>query len=145
MVPQSLLDTDPEAFVSRWQTNCFGAFLCCRAVWPDMVAAKSGSIILTGATASLRGIAGMSSFSVGKMGLRSLAQTLTAEGAPLGVHVAHVIVDAPVDLPLLRKMTGRDATQLADPAHIAALYVHLIQQPPTCWTSEVDVHIQAKL
>ena len=97
------------------------------------------------ATASLRGAAGMAAFGMGKAGLRSLAQTLAAEGAPLGVHVCHVVVDAPVDIPLLRKVTGRGPEQLADPREIGRLYAMLAAQPPTCWTSELDVHIRAKL
>ncbi len=93
----------------------------------------------------MRGAPGMSSFGMGKAALRSLSQTLAAEGAPLGIHVCHVVVDAPVDIPLLRKVTGRGAGELADPREIARLYAALVAQPDTCWTSELDVHIRAKL
>jgi NAD(P)-dependent dehydrogenase (short-subunit alcohol dehydrogenase family) len=87
----------------------------------------------------------MAAFGMGKAALRSLAQTLAAEGAPRGIHVCHVVVDAPVDIPLLRKTTGRGKDELADPREIAKLYVALAAQSPTCWTSELDVHIRAKL
>ena len=77
--------------------------------------------------------------------LRSLAQSLAAEGAPLGIHVCHVVVDAPVDIPLIRKATQRGPDRLADPREVARLYAMLAAQPRTCWTSELDVHIPAKL
>jgi NAD(P)-dependent dehydrogenase (short-subunit alcohol dehydrogenase family) len=128
-----------------WRINCFGGFLCAKAVWSGMRSQGGGCIIFTGATASLRGAAGFSSFGIGKSGLRSLSQTLVQEGAPHNIHVCHVVIDAPVDLPILRKMTGRGSEELADPKQIAELYLHIVNQKPTCWSSEVDVHIKSKL
>ncbi len=82
---------------------------------------------------------------MGKAGLRSLSQSLAQEGAPLNIHVCHFVIDAPVNIPIIRKMTGRTEEELADPKQIAELYMHIIEQPNTCWTSELDVHIKAKL
>lgn len=59
--------------------------------------------------------------------------------------MCHFVIDAPVDLPIMRKMTGRGAEELADPEQIAILYMHVIEQPSNCWSSEVDVHIKSKL
>jgi hypothetical protein len=70
---------------------------------------------------------------------------LAAEGCEHNIHVAHVIVDGPVDMPLLRSVTGRDASELISPAEIGNMYVDIINQPATCWTKEVHVHIPAKL
>ena len=143
--PYGVEETSVETFKRFWEINCFGAFLCARNVFADMKKNGGGCIIFTGATASVRGSAGRSDFSPGKFGLRSLAQTLNAEGTAHNIHVVHVIIDGPVDMPLVRSATGRTSDQLISPDRVGELYCHLVNQPPTCWTSEVDVHIPAKL
>ena len=145
MKPRTIMETDSEMFENHWKINCYGAFLCVRQVWEGMMRDKTGTIIMTGATASIRGLAGLSNFSVGKFGLRSLCQTLAAEGCEHNIHVAHVIVDGPVDMPLLRKVTGRSESELISPKEIGKMYLDIINQPPTLWTKEVEVHIPAKL
>ncbi|KAL6040755.1 Short-chain dehydrogenase, associated with 2-hydroxychromene-2-carboxylate isomerase family protein [Balamuthia mandrillaris] len=92
-----ILDISPETFEQCWKSNCFGGFLAAQQVLPHMLEQKRGTIIFTGATASLRGSANFSCLSVGKMGLRSLAQSMAREYGPKGVHVAHVIIDGQID------------------------------------------------
>lgn len=94
---KSVLETTTEEFEGFTKINLFGAFWASKCALPDMLAAKRGTIIFTGATGSLRGMPGLSSFSPGKFGLRSLAQVLTREYQSMGIHVAHLIIDGPVD------------------------------------------------
>jgi len=136
---ETVLETSIDQFIEFWKVNCLGAFLTAREALPDMLTAGKGTIILTGATGSLRGSAGLSSFSVGKFGLRALAQTLQREYSKLGVHVAHVIVDAAVDIPIIRKAVKGDIERLASPKEIAKEYWHLHQQHKSAWVHELDL------
>jgi NAD(P)-dependent dehydrogenase (short-subunit alcohol dehydrogenase family) len=136
----NVLDVTPELFESCWRANCLGAFLCAREVLPKMLERKAGTILLTGATASMRGSAGFSCLSVGKFGLRALAQSMARELSPKGIHVAHVIVDGQIDTPRMRSMMpDRPASTLLDPAAIAKAYLDLHEQDPTAWTLELDL------
>lgn len=106
----------------------------------------SGTMIFTGATASRRGAAGFSAFS-GAMGAkRMLAQSLARELGPKGVHVAHVVVDGPIDTPFVRELVGevaflalREKGGLLEPDAIAAAYWALHEQPRAAWTHEMDL------
>jgi NAD(P)-dependent dehydrogenase (short-subunit alcohol dehydrogenase family) len=100
----SSLDTTSEEFESVTKINLFGAFWATKCVLPDMLAAEKGTIIFTGATGSLPGSAGLSSFSPGKFSLRSLAQIITREYQAKGIHCAHLVVDGSVDV---RAQSGR--------------------------------------
>jgi len=125
--------------------NCLGGFLTSREVIEAMVANKKGTVLFTGATASLRGSKGLCSFACGKFGLRALAQCMARQYGPLGVHVAHVIVDGAVDTPLLRsyfkKKLKKDPplSSFLNPQAIAQQYWNLHQQHHTCWTQELDI------
>lgn len=149
---RSVLDTTTEEFEGFTKINLFGAFWSTKCVLPDMLAAEKGTILYTGATGSLRGMPGLSSFSPGKFGLRSLAQVVTREYQSKGVHVAHLIIDGPVDGKLIggvsrRKWEREGATEkLADveayimqPADLAKIYWYLHTQPRSTWTQELDV------
>ncbi|KAL2421226.1 hypothetical protein ABEF95_006734 [Exophiala dermatitidis] len=149
---RSVLDTTSEEFESFTKINLFGAFWATKCVLPDMLAAGQGTLIYTGATGSLRGNPGLSSFSPGKFGLRSLSQIVTREYQEKGVHAAHVIVDTPVDGKLIggwsrrhwqrtgqaEKLDDVDA-HLARPADLAQIYWFLHMQPRSAWTQELDV------
>jgi len=140
--PVLVEDTSPEKFLNYWKVNCYGAFLCSRAVLPSMKLRKKGSIFFTGATAAVRGSFGVSSFSPGKFGLRSLSQTLAAEAGPHNIHVCHFIIDGPVNIPILRKYVGQTEEgkeRLIDPCAVADLYWNVYNQPRNCWTQELDV------
>lgn len=139
-VPASVLDITPEQFVSCWRVSCFGAFLAVREVLPAMLARGHGTILLTGATASLRGSAGFAAFAVGKFGLRALGQSLARELHPKGIHVAHVVVDGQIDTPRGRAIApARPTHTMLDPEGIAEAFWQLYRQAPTTWTQELDL------
>jgi NAD(P)-dependent dehydrogenase (short-subunit alcohol dehydrogenase family) len=103
-----------------------------------------GTIIFTGATASVRGGSGYAAFAGDKHALRALAQSMARELGPRGVHVAHVVIDGPVDGAFIREHYPDWEARLADgalllPEAIAAQYVQLWQQPRTAWTHELDL------
>lgn len=96
-----------------------------------------GSLLFTGATASLRGSAGFACLAVAKFGLRALAQSMAREFGPKGIHVAHVVIDAMIAGPRWRETTVADAH--ADPEAIAATYLALHRQSRRAWTHELDL------
>lgn len=135
-----ILELDPAAFESAWRVNCLGGFLCAREVLPAMLERGRGTVLFTGATASLRGGARFAGLAVGKFGLRALAQSMAREFGPRGIHVAHVIIDGQIDTPRVRSMSpGRDASTMLSPEAIAETYWQLHQQAPTTWTHELDL------
>src|SRR5262249_14180911 len=99
-----ILEITPEQFETAWRVNCLGGLLAAQQVAPGMIKRGHGTIIYTGATASLRGSARFSCLAVGKFGLRALAQSMARELGPQGVHVAHVIIDGGIDTPRVRQM-----------------------------------------
>lgn len=128
-----------------WRINTLGLFAATQAVLPDMRAKGAGSIVVTGATASLRGGANFAAFAQAKAAQRSLAQsTARAVGAD-GVHVSLVIVDGMVDLERTRAMMpDAPAEKFMAPAAIADAVYYLTQQPRSAWTFELDLrpHIE---
>lgn len=135
-----ILDITPEQFESSWKTDCFGAFLGAREVLPAMVSAGRGTILLTGATASLRGAARFAGFAVGKFGLRALAQSVAREFGPQGIHVAHVVLDGVIDTAEVRGfLPDRPADTLLSPDAIADVYWQLHAQDRRAWTHELDL------
>jgi NAD(P)-dependent dehydrogenase (short-subunit alcohol dehydrogenase family) len=140
-----ILDITPEDFERCFRANCMGAFLAAQRVLPDMIAAKRGTILLTGATASLRGGARFACLAVGKFGLRALSQSLAREFQPQGIHVAHVVVDGQIDTPRARAMfPDRDTRTFLSPDAIAETFWQLHAQDPTAWTQEIDVRPAAE-
>lgn len=135
-----VLEVDEEAFQKCLLANCAGAYYAARQVLPNMVEQKSGTVLFTGATASLRGGARFSCLATGKFGLRALAQSMARELGPQGIHVAHVIIDGQIDTPRIHEMMpGREAHTLLQPDRIADVYWHLHTQDPTTWTQELDL------
>jgi NAD(P)-dependent dehydrogenase (short-subunit alcohol dehydrogenase family) len=133
-------ETPPEEFDRCLRINCTGGFLAARAVLPGMLARGKGTLLFTGATASLRGSANFSCLAVGKFALRALAQSLARENGPRGIHVAHVVIDGQIDTPRVRgMMPGRAAETMLQPDAIAETYWQLHAQDPTAWTLELDV------
>ena len=109
-----------------------------------MTPRKSGTIIFTGATASMRGAANFSAFAVAKSGLRALAQSMARELGPEGVHIAHVVIDGAVDTPWIRNNFSELIDKIPDdglmpPSHIADIYYQLSQQHRSVWTHELDI------
>jgi NAD(P)-dependent dehydrogenase (short-subunit alcohol dehydrogenase family) len=135
-----VLELAPADFEAAWKTNCFGGFLCAQAVLPAMLDRGRGTLLFTGATASLRGGSKFSALAVGKFGLRALAQSLARELGPRGIHVAHVVLDGQIDTARVRSMApGRDAATMLSPESLAEAYWQLHAQEPSAWTHELDV------
>jgi NAD(P)-dependent dehydrogenase (short-subunit alcohol dehydrogenase family) len=117
-----------------------GAFYAAREVLPAMVEAGRGTILLTGASAALRGKARFSALAVGKFGLRALAQSMAREFGPQGIHVSHVIIDGQINTPSIREMMpDREEHTMLSPDAIAETYWQLHSQDRTAWTLESDL------
>ena len=135
-----ILELSPEQFDNCLRANCSGAFYGAQQVLPAMVERGRGTIILTGATASLRGSAKFAALSTGKFGLRALAQSMAREFWPQGIHVAHVVIDGQINTPRAREMSpGRDEHTMLAPDAIAEAYWQLHTQDLTAWTLELDL------
>ena len=138
--PSDVAAITPDRLEADWRTGPWGALLCLRQVLPAMREQGSGTILFTGASASLRGSKNFGSFAVSKGGLRALAQALCKEEAKNGVHVAHVIVDGLVDMPVINQFfPDAPAGRTIDTAAIAEVYWNLHMQDKRCLTFEVDV------
>lgn len=143
-VPASILDETARKYFKVWEMACFGGFLNGREVAKRMVTRGRGTILFTGATASLRGSAGFAAFSGAKHALRALAQSMARELGPLGIHVAHVVVDGAIDTEFIRtsfpdRYALKDEDGILDPHHIAENYWYLHTQPRDAWTFELDL------
>ena len=148
---RALADTSDKAFEMGWRLATFGLFRLAKAVCPLMVDRGRGTMIVTSATAAVRGNAGQHSHAAAMGGRRLLCQTLNAELSPKNIHVAHVVVDGSVDAPdTLGKMLGPERFQalretkgaedgLMLPERIADTYWHIAQQHRSVWTHELDV------
>jgi len=135
-----ILDLSPEQFDDCFRANCSGAFYGAQQVLPTMVSRERGTIILTGATAALRGSANFAALATGKFGLRALAQSMAREFGPQGVHVAHVIIDGQINTPRLREaQPDREESTILSPDAIAETYWQLHTQDPSAWTLELDL------
>jgi NAD(P)-dependent dehydrogenase (short-subunit alcohol dehydrogenase family) len=135
-----ILELSPEQFDDCFRANCSGAFYGAQQVLPAMVERERGTIILTGATAALRGSARFAALATGKFGLRALAQAMAREFGPQGIHVAHVVIDGQINTPRLREaQPDRDESTTLSPESIAETYWQLHAQDPTAWTLELDL------
>lgn len=135
-----ILDVTPEQFDLCFKANCAGAFYASQQVLPAMQEAERGTVLLTGATASMRGSAKFAALATGKFGLRALAQSMAREFGPQGVHVAHIIIDGQINTPRNREMSpDRDDSTMLSPDAIAETYWQLHSQDPTTWTLELDL------
>jgi len=155
---RALADTSYKAFEMGWQLGTFGLFRIASAVCPKMVQRGKGVILVTSATAAVRGNAGQHSHAAAMGGRRMLCQTLNAEFARKGIHVAHVLVDGMVDAPdTLGKMLGAELFQqlrgkrggkqdgLMLPAQMAETYYHVAHQHRSAWTHELDLRAYSDL
>jgi len=135
-----VLDISPEDFETCWRVGCLGGFNIGQAAARLMVEADGGTILMTGATAALRGGAGFANLAVPKFGLRALAQSMARELGPKGVHVAHLIIDGQIesDRPGY-SAAERGEDTLLKPAAIAEAAWFLHSQPKSAWTQELDL------
>jgi NAD(P)-dependent dehydrogenase (short-subunit alcohol dehydrogenase family) len=138
------LELSAAAFEQAWRTSTFGGFLFGREVLRVFAPLGRGTLLFTGATASLRGKPPFGAFASAKAGLRSLAQTFAREFGPRGIHVAHVVIDGGIDgerlrsrAPQRRDAAGEDG--LLELGAIADVYWHLHAQHRSAWTHELDL------
>ncbi|MGI9048686.1 MAG: SDR family NAD(P)-dependent oxidoreductase [Rubrobacteraceae bacterium] len=135
-----VMELTPEQFDTCFKANCAGAFYAAQQVLPAMLEAGRGTVLLTGATASMRGSARFSALAVGKFGLRALAQSMARELGAQGIHVAHVIIDGQISIPRVREMSPeREESTMLSPDAIAETYWRLHTQDRTTWTLELDL------
>lgn len=135
-----ILELTPQVFDDCLKANCSGAFYAAQQVLPAMLERERGTILLTGATAALRGGANFSALATGKFGLRALSQSMAREFGPQGIHVAHVVIDGQIYTPSLREsQPDREEHTTLSPDAIAATYWQLHAQDPTAWTLELDL------
>lgn len=127
----SILDLTPGQLEAAWRVGCLGGFIVGQAAAKAMVPAGRGTILFTGATASLRGSAHFAPFAIAKFGLRALAQSMARELGPKGIHVAHVVIDGQIGV-------TEDESKLR-PADIADAYWSIYRQPRSAWTLEADL------
>jgi NAD(P)-dependent dehydrogenase (short-subunit alcohol dehydrogenase family) len=140
--PGRILEMEADYFEKSWRVVCYGGFLFGREALRRMVPRKRGTILFTGASASLRGRAGYGAFNSAKAGLRTLAQAMAKENGPEGIHVGHVVVDGAVYGEKIRKrFPGADARQdrMIDIEGIVECYAFLYRQHHKAWSFEVDV------
>jgi NAD(P)-dependent dehydrogenase (short-subunit alcohol dehydrogenase family) len=146
-VPSSILEETARKYFKVWEMACLGGFLYGREVAKRMVTRKGdhkGTIIFTGATASLRGSANFAAFAGAKHALRALAQSMARELGPRGIHVAHTIIDGAIDTEFIRenfpeRYALKDQDGIVNPDHIAESYWMLHRQPRDAWTHEMDL------
>lgn len=141
-VRKGLLETTPEEFRACWEVGCLGGFLVGQAAVRRMLARPSpgGTLVFTGATASLRGSAGFHNLAVGKFGLRALAQSMAREFHPQGIHVAHVVIDGIIrPRGTIQHTAERVPDDMLDADAIADNYLRLHCQPRSAWTHELDL------
>lgn len=133
-------ETGEPAFEQAWRLNALGLLTASRAVIPDMRDAGRGSIIVTGATASLRGGARFTAFASAKAAQKSLAESMARHLGPDGIHVALMIIDGVIDTPRTREMLpDKPDGFFLQPAAIAETAWQLVDQPPSAWSFRVDL------
>ncbi len=149
-----ILETTEQVFRKVWEIACYAGFLTGREAARAMVPRSRGTIIFTGATASLRGGSGYAAFASAKFGLRAVAQAMARELGPKGIHVAHLIIDSGVDTAFVRERIrargGDEAVQniqpdqLMEPASVGETYWRLHTQTRDAWTHELDLRPYAE-
>ncbi|HZQ13742.1 MAG TPA: SDR family NAD(P)-dependent oxidoreductase, partial [Pseudolabrys sp.] len=137
-VPGPIAELDPEAVRKALQISAFGGFLVVQQAAKRMLPHKKGAILLTGASASVKGYARSAIFAMGKFALRGLAQSVARELAPQGIHVAHFVIDGGVRSARRPDPADRPDSTL-DPDAIAQTYVDILRQPRSAWTWEVEL------
>jgi NAD(P)-dependent dehydrogenase (short-subunit alcohol dehydrogenase family) len=152
-VNKPLLDTTDKLFFKAWELACYAGFLVGREAARVMAPRGRGTILFTGATASLRGGKGFAAFAAAKFGLRAVAQAMARELGPKNIHVAHLIIDAAVDSDAIRARlkaaSGIEAKDIAPDsltrtASIAEAYWFVHQQSKDGWTHELDLRPAAE-
>ncbi len=138
-----ITETTPRVYRKSWEMCAFSGFLVGREAALRMLPRGEGTILFTGASASLRGSSGFAAFSGGKHALRALAQSMAKELGPQGIHVGHVIVDGLIENRSTEQLfpdlvASKTEDGIIKPDHLAEIYWQLYKQPRTAWTFELD-------
>ena len=155
---RTLANTSLKAFEVGWRMATFGLFRLAQALFPHMERRGKATLLVTSATAAMRGNAGQHSHAAAMAGRRMLCQTLNAEFAAKGIHVTHIVIDGAVDAPdtlgkmlgperyqALRQSKGLEKDGLLVPAEIANTYFYLAHQHRSAWTHELDLRAHSDL
>jgi NAD(P)-dependent dehydrogenase (short-subunit alcohol dehydrogenase family) len=141
-----IAETTPRVFTKCWELAALSSLHFAKAIGPKMAERGEGTMIFTGATASLRGQAGFSAFAGAMHAKRALAQSVARELAPSGVHVCHAVIDGPIDTAFVRGLLGEEQYAalksrggLLEPEAIADAYWALHEQRRSAWTHELDL------
>jgi len=139
-----IAETTARVFSKVWEMACFSGFLAGREAAKRMTPRGRGTIIFTGATASVRGGKGFAAFAAAKHGLRAVSQSMARELGPQGIHVAHTIIDGAIDTAWIAenfpaRYALKDQDGILNPDHIADAYWTLHTQPRDAWTHELDL------
>jgi NAD(P)-dependent dehydrogenase (short-subunit alcohol dehydrogenase family) len=132
------VDLGPAEVEKALAVTAFGAFLVAQQAARRMLPRGHGAILFTGASAGMKGFAQSAPFAMGKFALRGLAQSMARELSPQGIHVAHIVIDGGIKS-VRRPEPADKPASLLDPDAIAATYLHVIRQPRSAWTSEVEL------
>ncbi len=132
------VDLDPAEVEKSIAVSAFGGFLVAQEAVRRMLPKRRGAILFTGASASVKGYAESAPFAMGKFALRGLAQSMARELSPHGIHVAHFVIDGGIKSARRAEPPDRPASML-DPDAIAATYLHVLHQPHSAWTWEVEL------
>jgi NADP-dependent 3-hydroxy acid dehydrogenase YdfG len=133
-----LIELDPAQVANAISISAYGGFLVGQAAAKRMVNHGAGTILFTGASASVKGYAQSAAFAMGKFALRGLAQSMARELAPQNIHVAHVVIDGAISS-AQRVVPADKPDSMLHPDAIAQSYVHLMQQQRSAWTWEIEV------
>jgi NAD(P)-dependent dehydrogenase (short-subunit alcohol dehydrogenase family) len=133
-----IAELDPDEVEKALMTSAFGGFLVGQQAVKRMLPKKHGCVVFTGASASVKGYAQSAAFAMGKFALRGLAQSMSRELHPKGIHVAHIIIDGGIKSERRQELAGKTAS-LLNPTSIAATYLHIIHQPHSAWSAEVEL------
>jgi len=142
---KSFLETTTEDFEAAWKAMVLSAVNVLHAVIPAMLREGDGTIIVSGATGSIRGGANFSAFASAKFALRGLTQSLAREYQKQSIHIAHVILDGILDTPRSRELHNIDPAEMISTTDVAEAYLQLIQQPSSAWTHELDLRPQSEI
>lgn len=132
-------DIEPEKLEDAFRVTAFGGFLVAQAAAVRMLARGNGSILLTGATASVKGLPGSTPFAMGKFALRGLAQCMARELAPKNIHVAHFVLDGGIASSVAQSDENSKEDKWLDPDAIAREYLHVHRQHRSAWTWEIEL------
>jgi len=139
LVRGAFSESIPADFELAWRGTLLTAVTVCNVLTPYMIGRSQGTVIFTGATASVRGGSAFAAFSSAKFALRGLSQSMARELGPKGIHVAHVLVDGLITGPRAQEVFNAPTAKCIDAGDLAQVYMDLIAQNPSCWTQELDL------